>query len=57
MEIGLAVATRLTRPQRWDRPFDPAMSQDRLAFLMQNPVIDAIDSEAFPKTIPLTEIV
>ena len=57
MEIGLAVATRLTRPQRWDRPFDPAMSQDRLAFLMQNPVIGAIDTEAFPKTIPLTGII
>ena len=53
----MAVATRLTRPQRWDRPFDPAMSQSRLNLLMQNSVIDAIDSEAFPKTIPLSGII
>jgi len=53
----LAVATRLARPQRWDRPFDPAMSRDRLNSLMQNSVIDAIDSDAFPKTIPLEGIV
>ncbi len=49
----MAVATRLTRPQRWDRPFGSEMSQSQLSSLMQNSVIAAIDSEAFPKTIPL----
>ena len=53
----MAVATRLTRPQRWDRPFGSEMSQSQLSFLMQNSVIAAIDSEAFPKTIPLQGII
>lgn len=53
----MAVATRLSRPQRWDQPFDHEMSGDRLQHLMQDPVIAAIDADAFPKTIPLPGII
>ncbi len=52
----MALATRLARPQRWDRPFDPGMTAADLEQLKLDPVVAAIDADAFPGTIPLDGI-
>ena len=52
----MALAMRLARPQRWDRPFDPQMSAADLQRIKNDPVVAAIDASAFPKTIPLDGI-
>ncbi|MGZ0189645.1 MAG: cyclic nucleotide-binding domain-containing protein [Alphaproteobacteria bacterium] len=52
----MAIATRLARPQRWDRPFDPDFSDEALERLKQDPVVAAIDTDSFPKSIPLDGI-
>ena len=52
----MALTTRLARPQRWDRPFDPGMTAADLEQLKLDPVVAAIDADAFPGTIPLDGI-
>ena len=46
----------LTRPQRWDSPFDPEMGESDIASLMERPPIAAISAEAFPDHTPLAGI-
>ena len=46
----------LTRPQRWDSPFDPEMGESDVASLMERPPLAAINAEAFPDHTPLAGI-
>lgn len=46
----------LTRPKRWDAPFDPNLHQIELGTLLRIPEIAAIDASAFPKSLPLEGI-
>ena len=49
------VAT-MARPQRWDSPFDPNMTQDVLAMLLARPEFSGIDEKRFPPSMPLDGI-
>ena len=46
----------LTKPQRWDSPFDPEMGESDIASLMERPEIVAINAAAFPDHTPLAGI-
>ncbi len=46
----------LTRPQRWDQPFGPEMTDADVAMLRQRPDLGAIDAEKFPSHMPLDGI-
>jgi Fe-S-cluster-containing dehydrogenase component/CRP-like cAMP-binding protein len=46
----------ITRPQRWDSPFDPEMTAADVDGLMANEVIAAIEAELFPDHTPLGDI-
>lgn len=47
---------QLTRPQRWDSPFDPDMVDRDVEMLRARPEIVAMDAEAFPDHTPLEGI-
>ncbi len=46
----------MARPQRWDSPFGPDMTDFDVEMLMGLPVIAAMSPERFPKHTPLTGI-
>jgi Fe-S-cluster-containing dehydrogenase component/CRP-like cAMP-binding protein len=46
----------LTRPQRWDSPFDPEMTDGDVSTLLERPEIASIDATAFPGHTPLEGI-
>ncbi len=46
----------LTRPQRWDLPFDPEMDESDVASLLERPEIIAINAAAFPDHTPFAGI-
>lgn len=50
----LHVARR--RPQRWDKPFDPEMSDRAVERLLRVPPFVAMDPAAFPRATPLREL-
>ena len=52
----MALITTMTRPQRWDTPFGPDMTDADVPALLERPEIAAIDAEAFPGKVPLTGI-
>ncbi len=49
-------STPITRPQRWDQPFGPEMTEADVARLLTQPEIAAIRSDRFPARLPLHEI-
>ncbi|MEM7504674.1 MAG: cyclic nucleotide-binding domain-containing protein [Pseudomonadota bacterium] len=49
------VAT-MARPQRWDAPFDPDMTDADVAMLLKRPEFSAIDASRFPASMPLEGI-
>jgi Fe-S-cluster-containing dehydrogenase component/CRP-like cAMP-binding protein len=51
----MATAT-LNRPQRWDQPFGPDMSDEDVAMLLARPELAAIDQSKFPANTPLAGI-
>jgi Fe-S-cluster-containing dehydrogenase component/CRP-like cAMP-binding protein len=51
----MATAT-LNRPQRWDQPFGPEMTDADVAMLLQRPELSGIDAEKFPANTPLDGI-
>jgi len=53
MAEGIAIA----RPQRWDRPFGPDMTDDDVARVLEQPLLRDIDPGQFPASLPLREIV
>lgn len=54
MEISPAVPVR--RPQRWDQPLDPAMTDHDVAWLRTRKLFAAMRDDAFPKATPLNGI-
>jgi Fe-S-cluster-containing dehydrogenase component/CRP-like cAMP-binding protein len=46
----------LQRPRRWDAPFDPEMSDERVEELLARPEFSAIDATRFPAAAPLRGI-
>ena len=46
----------LTRPQRWDSPFGPEMTDEDVSGLLNRSVIAAMDADKFPKHAPLAGI-
>src|SRR3954447_17047482 len=50
------VTATLNRPQRWDQPFGPDMTDDDVAMLRQRPELAAIDAAKFPENTPLDGI-
>ena len=44
------------RPQRWDTPFDEAMTDELVDRLLSQPPFSLIDEGAFPKSLPLRGI-
>lgn len=53
----MAAVTAMARPQRWDAPFGPDMTDADLARILARPEIAAIDGSAFPGHMPLDEII
>ncbi|MDF1817688.1 MAG: cyclic nucleotide-binding domain-containing protein [Immundisolibacteraceae bacterium] len=49
----LASAATLSRPQRWDSPFDPNLTPGDVEKLQRIPEIAAIDEDRFPRSLPL----
>ena len=52
----MAIVAHLSRPQRWDSPFDPDMQDSDVQDLMTRPEIAAIDAGSFPDSLPLEGI-
>ncbi len=52
-----AAPTILERPQRWDAAFDPAMTEADIGRLLATAPFSGMDSEKFPKRLPLREII
>jgi Fe-S-cluster-containing dehydrogenase component len=52
----VATVAHLSRPQRWDSPFDPDMQDRDVEDLLSRPVIAAIDPGSFPDSLPLDGI-
>ncbi len=46
----------MARPQRWDTPFGPNMTDDDVALLLERPEIASIEADRFPEHTPLTGI-
>ena len=53
----MASVAIMARPQRWDAPFGPAMTDADVARLMTLPEIAAIKADNFPAHTPLADIV
>ena len=52
----MADVATMARPQRWDSPFDPDMSDGELAMLLARPEFSSIDATRFPSSMPLEGI-
>lgn len=48
----MSIAT-MARPQRWDSPFGPDMTDEDVARLLETPQLAAIDAEKFPESTSL----
>ena len=46
----------IPRPQRWDRPFDPEMTERDVDLVMDTPVFQKMDPKEFPRNLPLRGI-
>lgn len=53
----MADRTQIARPQRWDRPFGPEMSDADVQRILALPLFRDMDPEQFPESLPLAEIV
>ena len=52
----MADITTMDRPQRWDSPFDPNMSDSDVEILLKRPEFSVIDSSRFPSSLPIQGI-
>lgn len=50
-------ATSISRPQRWDNPFDPDLAAGDIARILAGPVFRDLDPERFPPGLALVDIV
>ena len=46
----------MPRPQRWDRPFDPEMSDRDIDHLIEIPIFGKMDAKEFPQNLSLRDI-
>ena len=46
----------MARPQRWDTPFGPDMTDEDVERLLGQPIISALQAERFPQHTPLADI-
>ena len=53
----LADVAKLARPQRWDSPFCPDMTDADVAMVLKRPEFQAIDASRFPNHTPLAGII
>ncbi|WP_070987696.1 cyclic nucleotide-binding domain-containing protein [Halofilum ochraceum] len=53
----MAESTAIARPQRWDRPFGPDMTDLDVERVLEQPLFRDIDASQFPASLPLREIV
>src|SRR3954462_23189 len=49
-------ATRQAGPERWDKPFDPEMSETDVDLILSHPIFYSTSPERFPASIPLRGI-
>jgi len=52
----VASVAHLSKPQRWDSPYDPEMQDSDVQNLLTRPEIVAIDANSFPDSLPLEGI-
>ncbi len=52
----MATVAMMARPQRWDAPFSPDMTDADIEDVLRQPAFSEIDSDKFPEHTPLTEI-
>jgi Fe-S-cluster-containing dehydrogenase component/CRP-like cAMP-binding protein len=52
----MSEAPVLQRPKRWDKPFDPEMSEEFVTELLARPEFSSIDATRFPSVAPLRGI-
>jgi len=50
-------STAIARPQRWDRPFGPDMTDVDVEEVLEQPLFRDIDPGQFPDSLPLREII
>ncbi|MBL4690902.1 MAG: cyclic nucleotide-binding domain-containing protein, partial [Rhodospirillales bacterium] len=53
----MAERTVVQRPERWDKPFDPEMSEARVDRILAMAPFDTMDPSSFPRSAPLRDIV
>ena len=53
---GSSKTIAMPRPQRWDRPFDPEMSDRDIDHLIEIPIFGKMDAKEFPQNLPLRDI-
>jgi len=51
-----ADAKPIRRPQRWDQPLDPTMSDAEVTWLRSRAPFSSLDAASFPKTTPLAAV-
>jgi len=51
-----ADAKPIRRPQRWDQPLDPTMSEAEVTWLCSRAPFSSLDAASFPKTTPLVAV-
>lgn len=49
-------AKPIRRPQRWDQPLDPTMSEADVTWLRSRAPFSSLDAACFPKTMPLAAV-
>ncbi len=50
-------ATRQAGPERWDKPFDPEMSETDVDLILSHPIFYSTSPERFPASIPLRGVI
>jgi Fe-S-cluster-containing dehydrogenase component/CRP-like cAMP-binding protein len=50
-------ATRQAGPERWDKPFDPEMSETDVDLILAHPIFYSTSPERFPASIPLRGVI
>ena len=48
---------QISRPQRWDNPFDGNLTDDDVEYILNLPLFKGMDAEQFPNHLPLSGIV
>jgi Fe-S-cluster-containing dehydrogenase component/CRP-like cAMP-binding protein len=57
MTVVTNPGTAIARPQRWDRPFGPDMTEADVERVLAQPIFRDIDAEQFPASLSLRDII